>query len=99
MENFEEPERNLNDKLDAVSQKNPKDGEENDSCANYLEESHIFPQYTMVPNRFSTNGYAKIRNDLSAVRDCLGNRMQVEEQAVKSLLEGKVPSLQFESVD
>lgn len=31
---------------------------------------------------------AKIQSDLSVVRDCLGHRLQTEEQAISSLLEG-----------
>lgn len=32
---------------------------------------------------------AKVHNDLNIVRDCLGHRMQSEEQAIDSLWEGK----------
>lgn len=30
----------------------------------------------------------KIQSDLNVVRDCLGHRLQTEEQAINSLLEG-----------
>lgn len=102
--NFEEFIQNLNDELDAVSQKYPNGEGENYDCG--LEKLKIFTRYTTAlinsrsysddnvrtestPNRFMcADGNAKIQNDLNAVRNGLDRSNQVEEQAVESLLKG-----------
>lgn len=41
-----------------------------------------------------TDGHAKIQQDFNVVRNCLDNRIQLEEQAIDSLVQGKKLTLE-----
>lgn len=86
-QSFEKFIQNLNDELGAISQKYPKNEEANDD-SRWHSPDDVRTESTL--NRLlCTDGNAKIQNNLNAVRNCLGNRIQVEQQAIESLSEGK----------
>lgn len=75
------------------------DDAETGNCLNcYLSNgqcnfSNEYANYSPAPCSLGDSSYydanAKIQNDLNVVRDCLGYRLQTEEEAVSSLLAGK----------
>lgn len=110
LQNFEDFIKNLNDDLDTVDEKYP-DEQESDNCAKCLEKLNIYTRYTMalinsnsrdnvesqqsIPSPLCTDGNPKIQDDLNVVRNVLDNRIQLEEQAIDSLLEGKNRKIEF----
>lgn len=48
-----------------------------------------------IPSPLCTDGNPKIQDDLNVVRNVLDNRIQLEEQAIDSLLEGKNRKIEF----
>lgn len=105
VENFKEFVKNLNAEMNAVNRKYPNAEDNNcgscleklniftrytetlaDNCQNLHGKVHT---ESMPSGSICTGANTKIRDDLNVVRNCLENRIQMEEQAIETLLEGR----------
>lgn len=100
-QNFKDFVKNLNDELSGIDQKYP-DANESDNCAKGLEKLNVYTRFTTdlinsglcYALEYSENGTIAIenlqsQNALNDVRNVLNNRIEMEEQAIDSLLKGK----------
>lgn len=81
-QNFEDFIKNRNTELHIVDQKYSNKM----SKANYTTDLII----NSIPSRsMCTDANTNIQDDMNLVRNCLDNRLQMDEQAIDALLQGK----------